>query len=68
MFISGGQEISSMEGTTQRDPLAMPWYSMNTVKIIRRLHNLDANVKQVWLADDAAGGGKIQSLRNCMII
>ena len=46
LFVSGGQEISSMEGTTQGDPLAMPWYSMNTVTIIQRLQNLDANVKQ----------------------
>ena len=64
MFISGGQEISSMEGTTQGQALAMPWYSMNTVTIIQRFNNLDANIKQIWLADDAAGGGKIQSLRN----
>ena len=42
----------------------MPWYSMNTVTIIQRLYNLDANVKQVWLSDDAAGAGKIKSLRN----
>ena len=42
----------------------MPWYSMNTVTIIQRLYNLDANVKQVWLSDDAAAAGKIKSLRN----
>ena len=62
LFISGGQEISSSEGTTQGDPLAMPWYSINTVTIIQNLRTMDPDVKQVWLADDASAGGTIESL------
>ena len=52
----------SQEGTTQADPLAMPWYSVNTSIIIQSLRLSRPDVKQVWLADDSAGGGKIPSL------
>ena len=40
----------------------MPWYSINTVVIINHLKNKIPNSTQVWLADDAAGACKIQSL------
>ena len=35
LFICGGGEILSQEGTTQGDPLAMPWYSVNTSIMIQ---------------------------------
>ena len=50
------------EGTTQGDPLAMPWYAINTVHMITSLRASIPQVKQVWLADDSAGGGSIESL------
>lgn len=62
LFISGGGEILSQEGTTQGDPLAMPWYSINTSIMIQSLSLSIPDVKQVWLADDSAGGGRIKSL------
>ena len=62
LLISGGGEISSQEGTTQGDPLAMPWYAINTVHMITSLRASIPQVKQVWLADDSAGGGSIESL------
>ena len=62
LFICGGGEILSQEGTTQGDPLAMPWYSINTSTIIQSLRLSSPDVKQVWLADDSAGGGTIASL------
>lgn len=62
LFICGGGEILSQEGTTQGDPLAMPWYSVNTSIIIQALRNSIPTVKQVWLADDSAGAGQISSL------
>ena len=34
LFICGGGEILSQEGTTQGDPLAMAWYSVNTSMMI----------------------------------
>ena len=62
LFIHGGGEILSQEGTTQGDPLAMPWYSINTYVIIQSLRLRAPNIKQVWLADDSAGGGRIEPL------
>ena len=62
LLISGGGEISSQEGTTQGDPLAMPWYAINTVHMITSLRASIPQVKQVWLADDSAGGWSIESL------
>ena len=62
LSVAGGGEIKSQEGTTQGDPLAMPWFSLNTTPIIQFLRNEVPSVKQVWLADDASAGGKLQVL------
>ena len=62
LFVAGGAEIKSQEGTTQGDPLAMPWFSLNTVPVIQYLRNQVPSVKQVWLAGDASGGGKLWDL------
>ena len=65
MFIAGGGEIASKEGTTQGDPLAMPWYSINTERLIywlKSVKSLLEKIKQVWLADDAAAGGLLKDL------
>ena len=40
----------------------MPWYSINTASMIQYLRLTDSDVKQVWLADDAAAGCEINSL------
>ena len=34
LFVAGGTEIKSQQGITQGDPLAMPWFSINTVPVI----------------------------------
>ena len=62
LFITGGGEIASMEGTTQGDPLAMPWYSINTELMIFTLRRFIERVKQVWFADDASAVGLLQDL------
>ena len=41
----------------------MPWFLLNTVPVIQSLRNQVPSVKQVWLADDASGGGKLWDLR-----
>ena len=64
LFVAGGAEISSQEGTTQGDPLAMAWYSVNTNVLITRLQTENPSFKQAWLADDAAAGGKLECLLN----
>ena len=64
LFICGGGEILSREGTTQGDPLAMPWYALNTSIMIQKLRDYCPLVKKVWLADDSAGGGSIVQLYN----
>ena len=64
LFICGGGEILSQEGTTQGDPLALLWYSVNTSIMIQSLRTSTPGVKQVWLTDDSAGGGRIVPLYN----
>ena len=53
LFIVGGGEILSQEGTTQGDNLAMSFYALGTSVLIYSYNN----AKQIWLADDAAAGG-----------
>ena len=54
-----GDVIYSNEGTTQGYPLAMPFYALSTIPLIRRLPN---NVTQAWYADDASACGKVSHL------
>ena len=61
LFLSGGGEISSEEGTTQGCALAMSFYGIGTKPIIITLQIDISEVKQVWLADDAAGVGRLIS-------
>ena len=61
LFISGGEEILSAEGTTQGDILAMSFYSLATTPLQNRLRRI--SVRQVWLADDATGGGNLSELK-----
>ena len=46
-----GDVIYSIEGTTQGDPLALPFYVLSTIPLI---HRLPTNVTQAWYADDAS--------------
>ena len=64
LFVAGGKQILSMEGTTQGDPLAMAWYSLSTGVLIDTLRAQIPSVKQVWLADDASAAGKLGALKD----
>ena len=54
--------ISSREGTTQGDPLAMPMYALGILPLIQRS---TGDVLQVWYAGDASATGTIHNLREC---
>jgi hypothetical protein len=60
LFIIGGAEIGSYEGTTQGDPLAMPFYALSLVPLIQDIHG---HVSQAWYADDAQASGQLIQLR-----
>ena len=59
-IICGDGEITSSEGTTQGDPLAM---ALAVKPLIGELKSDAPGVKQVWYADDASGAGTCEDLR-----
>lgn len=67
LFVSGGIEIRSNEGTTQGDPVAMCIYAIGILPLVN-LHDLDENSKnvpkRVAYADDFTGVGKLEELRS----
>ena len=60
----GKDTLLSQEGTTQGDPLAMPFYALATRPLIDSLTlHVPPNVMQVWYADDASATGRIADLK-----
>ena len=62
LFIVGGQELRSSEGTTQGDPLAMSLYAISLQPLITRLQVKSA-ASQCWYADDATGCGSLEDVK-----
>ena len=62
-IICGDGEITSSEGTTQGDPLAMAMYALAIKPLIGKLKLDSPNVKQVCYADDASGAGTCEELK-----
>ena len=66
LFISNSdKELLSEEGVTQGDNCAMGKYSCSLMPLVQTVaqSTSDASkVKQVWYADDAAGGGKLDEV------
>ena len=62
LFIIGGQEILSAEGTTQGDPLAMGLYALSIQPLITSLQGA-CKIKQCWFADDASGADPVAEVK-----
>ena len=63
MFVAGGGEIMSSEGTTQGDPMAMPGYGIGILPLLVLIKADDPALKHVAYADDIGGGSKLVNLR-----
>ena len=63
LFVLGGAEIKSKEGTTQGDPTSMALYALGSLPLIWFLSQIESEVSQVAYADDLTGGGKVAGLR-----
>ena len=67
LFIIGGKEIKSKEGTTQGDPISTGAYALGITSLIQYLHEFikikDHNSKEVAFADDLAVAGKINEIK-----
>ena len=53
--------LTSQEGTTQGDPLAMTMFALASVPLINAVKVQTST--QVWFADDASAGGRLRRLR-----
>ena len=67
LFIAGGGEIKSREGTTQGDPVAMAIYAIATIPLLLTLIDFSVtkhlSTKTAAYADDITATGKLRSLR-----
>ena len=61
LFVTGGVEISSEEGSTQGDPVAMPLYAVGITPLLRSCKT--DGVKHAAFADDLNGAGVLHALR-----
>ena len=64
LFITGGKEIVSAEGTTEDDPLAMGLYAVSIQLLISSLQAV-SSVKQCWFADGASGVSSGAEIKKC---
>ena len=63
LFITDGKEISSKEGTTQDNPIAMGMYALGLMLLLALIiSNNTENLIQVAFADDLTCVGKIHEL------
>ena len=63
LFILGGSELHSTEGTTQGDPFAMPVYAVGLTTLLPLIKST-IEVKHVAYADDLGGLGKLIEIRS----
>ena len=72
LFVTGGLEMSSSEGTTQGCPAAMPMYAIGIIPLMSAIIRFAVDdeisigtekVKQAAFADDLTGAGRLTELR-----
>ncbi len=66
LFVHGGAEISSSEGTTQGGPESKAIYALAKIPLLSKLKAEQPEeypAKYVAYADDAVGAGRVQNLR-----
>ena len=62
LFIVGGSEITSNEGTTQGDSIAMATYALGILPLLTLIET--PGIKHVAFADDISSAGSISSLKS----
>ena len=62
LFVTGGKELSSEEGTTQGDPIAMGMYALGLMTLLTSLYDPSSHLIQIAFADDLTGVGKLNDL------
>ena len=64
LFVIGGFEIKSCEGTTQGDPIAMSVYAIAIIPLMLMVLEITSNSSEMLAyADDFTAGGTIESLK-----
>ena len=68
LFIIGGKELKSNEGTTQGDPVSMAIYGIGVTPIINTLIDIvvtstESQVRVLAYAEDVSAAGKLDNLR-----
>ena len=65
LFITGGKEIQSTEGTTQGDPIAMGMYALGLMPLLTSITTPETNnLVQIAFADDLTGVGTLNELEH----
>ena len=65
LFVVGGRELRSKEGTTQGDPVSMGFYGLGLIPLLSKIKDDDVSQqsKHVAYADDLTGGGRLRALK-----
>ena len=63
LILDNKHEITSEEGTTQGDPIAMAIYALGFTVLQDKIKYENTKVKQVAFADDLSGAGEIDDLK-----